>query len=718
MMDTRPIFINARFRSGSTLLWNFFHQIPEAHAYYEPLHEQLPELITRNIAPQVRHFNVESYFNEYPEIADLTRHHRPEFGLLNLYLEKNNHMPDLKNYLNYLINYPDKTKVPVFQFNRIDFRLPWIRHNFPGAILIHLFRSPRDQWISTISDNSHEIDINIDSDAYRIATWSRDLCQQFPFLATPFIDHAYQRFYYLWKLSFLAGKRFSDLSIAYEDFLVNPSKGVITLLDFVELDSPENVDVVKNIVVSRPMDIWKNYRSHNWFQELEDRCEACLDVTGLNEYFGKQPLEEIIASNSFYNKMYDDFNIDAWVHKTSQLTILNLLNLADQKETIIGDLSSSLGKIQKEAGIREQVIVTQKDQLLEQQIVISSQKDQLLDRERVIVGKEQTIQSFRTSLGFWLRHGPLRYVPFLRPIVTLIILIRGFFRPKIGVLEQHPPKALRIPRSYDLHSMLNPNDAPIISIVTPSFNQAKFIKRTVESVLRQDYPNLEYIVQDGLSTDNTVNILEPYIKNLAHFESHKDRGQAHAVNLGFQHANGEIMAYLNSDDILLPGSLWYIANYFYANPAVDVVYSHRVIINEHDDEVGRWILPPHDPQILQWADYVPQETMFWRKEIWEKAGGQMDESFQFALDWDLLIRFQSAGANIVRVPRFIGAFRLHETQKTSAQINEQGLDEMNRVRRGIHGRHITWNEVEKNTRKYLRKSVAYHKLYRLGIFRF
>ena len=95
------------------------------------------------------------------------------------------------------------------------------------------------------------------------------------------------------------------------------------------------------------------------------------------------------------------------------------------------------------------------------------------------------------------------------------------------------------------------------------------------------------------------------------------------------------MAYLNSDDLLLPGALPTVAAYFAQHPEVEVVYGHRVVIDEAGDEIGRWVLPPHDDKALRWADYIPQETLFWRRSIWGKSGGRMDETFRFALDWEL-----------------------------------------------------------------------------------
>jgi len=153
----------------------------------------------------------------------------------------------------------------------------------------------------------------------------------------------------------------------------------------------------------------------------------------------------------------------------------------------------------------------------------------------------------------------------------------------------------------------------------------------------------------------------------------EDSGQAQAINRGFALTCGEIMAYLNSDDSLLPGCLNYVGTYFADHPEVDVVYGHRVLIDEEDREIGRWVLPRHTDEVLAWADYIPQETLFWRRRLWEAAGSSVSEEFRFAMDWDLILRFRDAGAKIVRVPRFLGAFRVHTDQKTSAELDLAGV---------------------------------------------
>jgi glycosyltransferase involved in cell wall biosynthesis len=280
------------------------------------------------------------------------------------------------------------------------------------------------------------------------------------------------------------------------------------------------------------------------------------------------------------------------------------------------------------------------------------------------------------------------------------------------VFYQNRPRPIVIPKHYTrVRPLASP---PVISIVTPNFNHGKFIERTIKSVLDQRYPRLEYIVQDAGSTDETREILDRYRDSLAHVASKPDKGQAEGLNRGFRRATGEILAYLNSDDLLLPGALHYVARFFHEHPDVDVVYGHRVVIDEYDAEIGRWVLPPHDDEILSWADYVPQETLFWQRRVWEKVGGSIDESFRFAIDWDLLLRFRDAGANFVRLPRFLGAFRAHPHQKTSAEMRDIGSQEMDRIRERCHGRAVSWEEIRRQARPYLCRHLVYDKLYRWG----
>lgn len=291
--------------------------------------------------------------------------------------------------------------------------------------------------------------------------------------------------------------------------------------------------------------------------------------------------------------------------------------------------------------------------------------------------------------------------------------LRRRLGPWIGVHDQYAPRALVLPGHYAQTKASDP--APTISVVTPSYNQGRFLERTLRSVLDQQYPAVQYIVQDGGSTDETTTILDRYRPRLNHVESARDRGQAHAINLGFRHATGEILAYLNSDDLLLPGSLAYVGEYFARHPEVDVVYGHRIVIDARDGEVGRWIMPRHSDAVLAWNDYVPQETMFWRRRLWERTGAGFNENLHSALDWDLLLRFRRAGAKFVRLPRFLGAFRIHPQQKSDARLHDLGIPEQAKLREAFHGRAVSRFEVIRRVVPYLVRSVVYHRAYQCGL---
>jgi glycosyltransferase involved in cell wall biosynthesis len=284
------------------------------------------------------------------------------------------------------------------------------------------------------------------------------------------------------------------------------------------------------------------------------------------------------------------------------------------------------------------------------------------------------------------------------------------------VEPQHPPRPLRVPSRY-LKSRL-PGEPPLISVVTPSYNQGEYLEQTIRSVLDQGYPRLEYIVCDGGSQDGSRAILDRYGQRLHYWTSGPDSGHADAINRGMACAGGEILAYLNSDDLLLPGSLAYLGSYFAHHPDVDVVYGHRVMIDRTGEEIGRWVLPRHDDDVLAWNDYVPQETLFWRRRIWEMCGGFVSDEFPFSLDWDLLLRFRRAGARFARVPRFIGAFRVHEAQKTTRQIATSGERDIRKLRRRELKRDPAPSELRRHVGAYVRRHIVLDRLYRAGVLRY
>jgi glycosyltransferase involved in cell wall biosynthesis len=219
---------------------------------------------------------------------------------------------------------------------------------------------------------------------------------------------------------------------------------------------------------------------------------------------------------------------------------------------------------------------------------------------------------------------------------------------------------------------------PKITVVTPAYNHARFIAWAVRSVFLQRYPNLEYILMDGGSTDKTMEVLEPYRSRFAHLISEKDRGQSEAIRKGFDLSTGEILAYLNSDDMLAPGALHFVARFFRANPEVDAVYSHRCTVDTDNRVTGYWVLPPHSNYLMsRWA-LIPQETCFWRRRLLEKCGN-INEAYRFAMDYELFVRYMKGG-RFKRVNRFLAAFRHHEQSKTCMLMSTVGEKEIQEVR--------------------------------------
>lgn len=256
-------------------------------------------------------------------------------------------------------------------------------------------------------------------------------------------------------------------------------------------------------------------------------------------------------------------------------------------------------------------------------------------------------------------------------------LLRQIAGVRLGRLHQYPPKGLSV---RQLNQANHDANLPRIVLVTPSFNQAKFVGQAINSVRGQHYPNLQYVIQDACSKDGTEGVLKCFDDTGFDIRIEPDQGQADALNRGFARTSADIMAYLNSDDLLLPGTLHFVAQFFSDNPSVDVIYGNRLVIDELGQEIGRWILPGHDPQVLRFMDYVPQESMFWRRHIWERVGSRFDAHLQFAMDWDLILRFLDAGAVFHHVPELFGVFRAHNDQKSQVNFVTRGAKEMAALR--------------------------------------
>ena len=222
------------------------------------------------------------------------------------------------------------------------------------------------------------------------------------------------------------------------------------------------------------------------------------------------------------------------------------------------------------------------------------------------------------------------------------------------------------------------SDQPLVSIITPSFNQARYIEATIQSVLGQDYPRIEYIVIDGGSSDGTVDLLKKYEHKLAYWVSEKDKGQTDAINKGFARATGDILAWINSDDTYEPGAIAAAVKYLQEHPEAGMVYADCNFINEDGRVIGRFGSAQTDYRLLrQGYVHIPQQTMFFRADLWKQVG-PLDPSFYFAMDYDLWTRI-AARSPIQYLPGQVWAnFRLHTSGKTIA-ADDRCWPEMIRV---------------------------------------
>jgi glycosyltransferase involved in cell wall biosynthesis len=212
---------------------------------------------------------------------------------------------------------------------------------------------------------------------------------------------------------------------------------------------------------------------------------------------------------------------------------------------------------------------------------------------------------------------------------------------------------------------------PRISIITPSLNQVSFIEQTISSVIKQGYPNLEYIVIDGGSTDGSVEIIRKFQNNIAYWVSEKDGGQAHAINKGLQRATGDIVAYLNSDDYYLEGALARVAEHYSCHPEVDLFHGRCRIVDERGTSIGvrSGSITRYEEILDLWEVWwngrnFVQPEVFWTKRMIAKVGLLREDLF-WALDYDYWLRVLHARGAVGFVDHELAAFRLHAQQKST-----------------------------------------------------
>jgi len=268
--------------------------------------------------------------------------------------------------------------------------------------------------------------------------------------------------------------------------------------------------------------------------------------------------------------------------------------------------------------------------------------------------------------------------------------------------------------------MYNKQDFPKISIVTPSYNQGDFIEETIQSVLNQNYPNLEYIIIDGGSTDNTIEIIKKYEDSITYWVSEKDNGQSDAINKGFSKATGDIFYWINSDDYLLPNTLFKIGELnWIPNIGAIVGLGHMVNLNNEIKYTPEFYDPITTEQLYNWTnnkDFM-QPACFFSKTAWNNCG-PLNKDLHFCMDVDLWIKI-SKKYEFKRVEFNIAHAYIHENTKTTAEVEKMNLETYLMI--ASHGgflnaRKLLYNFFEREQRIFelrLKKSTKNNMLKRL-----
>ena len=257
------------------------------------------------------------------------------------------------------------------------------------------------------------------------------------------------------------------------------------------------------------------------------------------------------------------------------------------------------------------------------------------------------------------------------------------------------------------------NNLPLVSIVTPSYNQHRYLEDTIRSVLDQDYPALEYFVIDGGSNDGSVEIIKKYADKLTGWVSEPDQGQTEAINKGFLRSNGEYMAWLNSDDVYQPGAIRSAVEFMQKNPEIGLVYGDTDLIDGSGKKIGRFNARQTSYQrLMRGGVYIPQPAAFWRRDVWERSG-PLDPSYYFAMDYDLWVRFSKI-TQIKYVPEVWASFRIHDSGKSTIS-DSRCWPEMKRVYRREGGPVISAFMGKYYLRRMLGPLWNWLKLKRLGL---
>jgi glycosyltransferase involved in cell wall biosynthesis len=245
-------------------------------------------------------------------------------------------------------------------------------------------------------------------------------------------------------------------------------------------------------------------------------------------------------------------------------------------------------------------------------------------------------------------------------------------------MRSKPNQSATMKNSQLMDPIYNGYCWPRISVITLSYNHGQFIEATIQSVLFQGYPNLEYLIIDGGSQDGSIQVIKKYEKQLAYWHSKKDKGQADAINQGMRLATGEVVCWLNSDDLYLPGTLLEVGKRIIGKTSrCYLLYGSALTMQQDGENLqgGARVAGIFNPEALTYSDYIVQPSTFWTRKLWLEVG-ELNVNYQYVLDWEWFIR-ASKIASFEYVPNFFSVYRLHALHKTKtggrqriAEINE------------------------------------------------
>jgi glycosyltransferase involved in cell wall biosynthesis len=227
-----------------------------------------------------------------------------------------------------------------------------------------------------------------------------------------------------------------------------------------------------------------------------------------------------------------------------------------------------------------------------------------------------------------------------------------------------------------------------VSVITPSFNQGRFIERTIQSVIHQNIPNLEYMVVDGGSNDETTEILKRYQHSLR-WISEKDNGQADAINKGFSMTAGEIIGWLNSDDIYAPGAIARVVEFFTQHPEIDMLYGEASLIDENDALIAKYPTEAWDIQRLKKTCYISQPAVFFRRRVLTQHG-LLDENLNYCMDYEFWLRLALGGIKVAYMPHVLAGSRIYPDTKTSRSPLDFSIETISMLQKKLGYVPVEW----------------------------